>query len=77
MVKGVKSGKGGFADAKPFIRIPKDFSANEVRECRDLLGVRKTIMPIAEQNKKSMNAMDTYAEVARWVLHPASRYDIC
>lgn len=31
----------------------------------DLLGVRKTIMPIAEKNKKSMNAMDTYAEVAR------------
>ena len=31
----------------------------------DLLGVRKILMPIAENNKKSMNAMDTYAEVAR------------
>ena len=31
----------------------------------DLLGVRKTLMPIAETNRKSMNAMDTYAEVAR------------
>jgi DNA polymerase epsilon subunit 1 len=31
----------------------------------DLLAVRKVIMPIAEKNKKSMNAMDTYAEVAR------------
>lgn len=31
----------------------------------DLLGVRKAIMPIAEKNKKKMNAMDTYAEVAR------------
>ena len=31
----------------------------------DLLGVRKIIMPVAEKNKKSMNAMDTYAEVAR------------
>ena len=31
----------------------------------DLLNVRKTIMPVAETNKKSMNAMDTYAEVAR------------
>ncbi|SLM36534.1 dna polymerase epsilon catalytic subunit a [Lasallia pustulata] len=30
----------------------------------DLLGVRKTIMPIAEKNRKTMNAMDTYAEVA-------------
>ncbi len=31
----------------------------------DLLGARKTIMPIAEKNKQGMNAMDTYAEVAR------------
>ncbi|KAI9677772.1 MAG: DNA polymerase epsilon catalytic subunit [Trizodia sp. TS-e1964] len=30
----------------------------------DLLAVRKVIMPIAEKNKKKMNAMDTYAEVA-------------
>jgi DNA polymerase epsilon subunit 1 len=34
----------------------------------DLLGVRKAIMPIAEKNKGSMNAMDTYAEVARYGL---------
>lgn len=31
----------------------------------DLLRVRKVIMPIAEKNRKNMNAMDTYAEVAR------------
>ena len=31
----------------------------------DLLAVRKVIMPIAETNRKSVNAMDTYAEVAR------------
>jgi DNA polymerase epsilon subunit 1 len=31
----------------------------------DLLNVRKAIMPIAEKNKSNMNAMDTYAEVAR------------
>ncbi|KAL9121719.1 MAG: hypothetical protein Q9187_001726, partial [Circinaria calcarea] len=30
----------------------------------DLLGARKIIMPTAEKNKKNMNAMDTYAEVA-------------
>ena len=30
----------------------------------DLLSVRKTIMPIAEKNKTSLDAMDTYAEVA-------------
>ena len=36
----------------------------------DLLSVRKIIMPIAEKNKGSMNAMDTYAEVARYnVVH--------
>lgn len=37
----------------------------EFENVGDLLGVRKIIMPIAENNKKSMNAMDTYAEVAR------------
>lgn len=30
----------------------------------DLLSARRDIMPIAEKNKKNMNAMDTYAEVA-------------
>lgn len=30
----------------------------------DLMGARKDIMPIAEKNKKNMNAMDAYAEVA-------------
>lgn len=39
----------------------------------DLLGVRKVVMPIAEKNRKSMNAMDTYAEVARWVRYLAGR----
>ena len=32
----------------------------------DLLSVRKAIMPIAEKNRMGMNAMDTYAEVARY-----------
>lgn len=32
----------------------------------NLLSVRKIIMPIAEKNKAGMNAMDTYAEVARY-----------
>ena len=31
----------------------------------DLLSARKDILPVAEKNKKNMNAMDTYAEVAR------------
>jgi DNA polymerase epsilon subunit 1 len=33
----------------------------------DLLAVRKLVMPIAEKNKTKVNAMDTYAEVARSV----------
>ena len=37
----------------------------------DLLAVRKVMMPLAEGNKKTMNAIDTYAEVARRV--PESR----
>lgn len=41
-------------------------------ECRfrnegELMAARRDIMPIAEKNKKEMNAMDTYAEVARYV----------
>ncbi|EEP81978.1 DNA polymerase epsilon [Uncinocarpus reesii 1704] len=30
----------------------------------DLLAVRSTLLPIAEKNKKNVNAMDTYAEMA-------------
>jgi DNA polymerase epsilon subunit 1 len=33
----------------------------------DLLAVRKAVSPIVEKNKKNLNAMDTYAEVARYV----------
>ena len=33
----------------------------------DLLAARRDIMPIAEKNKKNMNAMDTYAEAARYI----------
>ncbi|KAL2260303.1 hypothetical protein VTK26DRAFT_5725 [Humicola hyalothermophila] len=31
---------------------------------QDLMAARKDIMPVAEKNKKTMDAMDTYAEVA-------------
>jgi DNA polymerase epsilon subunit 1 len=34
----------------------------------DLLAVRKALAPIVEKNKKNVNALDTYAEVARYVL---------
>lgn len=36
---------------------------------QDLMSVRRIIMPIAEKNKQSMKAMDTYAEVARYALY--------
>ena len=32
----------------------------------DLLAVRRTVAPIAERNKRKLNAMDIYAEVARY-----------
>lgn len=34
----------------------------------DLLAVRKVLNPVVEKNKKKVNAMDTYAEVARYVV---------
>lgn len=37
---------------------------------QDLLLARRDIMPIAERNKKGMDAMDTYAEVAACVPDP-------
>lgn len=39
----------------------------------DLLAARRDIMPIAEKNKKGMDAMDTYAEVAAYVVVPCPR----
>ncbi|KAL6817699.1 hypothetical protein J3E69DRAFT_343403 [Trichoderma sp. SZMC 28015] len=30
----------------------------------DLMAAKRDIMPIAEKNRKNMNAMDAYAEVA-------------
>jgi len=33
----------------------------------DLLAARKVLMPIAEKNRKNVNAMDAYAEVARYI----------
>ena len=32
----------------------------------DLVAVRNVIKPYADKNKKNMNAMDTYAEIARY-----------
>jgi hypothetical protein len=43
----------------------------------DLLAARRDIMPIAERNKKNMNAMDTYAEVARYVIFEGPEVNQC
>lgn len=43
----------------------------------ELLAARRDIMPIAEKNKKNMNAMDTYAEVARYVVSEESGKGEC
>lgn len=32
-----------------------------------LLEARKTLLPLAEKNKKNVNIMDTYAEISRFV----------
>lgn len=37
----------------------------------DLMSARRDIMPVAEQNRKNMNAMDAYAEVATYVFLPS------
>ncbi|TGO38041.1 hypothetical protein BHYA_0083g00200 [Botrytis hyacinthi] len=42
----------------------RSFFECRFRNVSDLLAARKDIMPVAEKNKKNMNAMDTYAEVA-------------
>lgn len=38
-----------------------------------LLEVRKTLLPLAEKNKKNVNVMDTYAETSRFVVPCSSR----
>lgn len=40
----------------------------------DLMAARKDIMPIAEKNKKNLNAMDTYAETTMWVFSRSTVY---
>ena len=66
MVKGVKRGdKEDLQMPNHLLGYRRTFLQLFFANVGDLLGVRKTIMPIAEKNRKSMNAMDTYAEVAR------------
>lgn len=57
---------------KEDLQLPNHLLGNKRRflqlnfaNVNDLLAVRKELLPIAEKNKKNVNAMDTYAEIAR------------
>ena len=66
MVKGVKRvDKEDLQMPNHLLGYRRTFLQLTFANVGDLLGARKTIMPVAEKNRKSMNAMDTYAEVAR------------
>lgn len=41
----------------------------------NLLEVRRTLLPLAEKNKKNESAMDAYVEMTRFVLHYMIRFD--
>lgn len=44
----------------------RTFIKLEFDNVSELLSVRKVLMPIAEKNKKNINAMDAYAEIVRF-----------
>lgn len=46
----------------------RTFIKLEFDNVSELLSVRKVLMPIAEKNKKNVNAMDAYAEIVRFAL---------
>lgn len=41
----------------------------------NLLEVRRTLLPLAEKNKKNESAMDAYVEMTRFVLHYMIRFE--
>lgn len=66
LVKGVKRiEKEDLQMPNHLLGYRRTFLQLSFENVHDLLNARKTITPIAESNKQSMTAMDTYAEVAR------------
>ena len=66
LVKGVKRiQKEDLQMPNHLLGYRRNFLRLSFENVNDLLAVRKVILPIAENNKKNTNAMDTYAEVAR------------
>lgn len=64
-VKGVKKIEKDDLDMpNHLLGYQRTFLELKFANVNDLMGARKDIMPIATKNKKNMNAMDAYAEVA-------------
>ena len=78
LVKGVKRiEKEDLQMPNHLLGYRRTFLQLSFENVHDLLSVRKSIMPIAEKNKQSMNALDTYAEVARYALRTTSNMRRC
>jgi DNA polymerase epsilon subunit 1 len=68
LVKGVKKvEKEDLSMPNHLLGYRRTFLQLSFANVNDLLAVRKAVGPVVEKNKKKINAMDTYAEVARYV----------
>ncbi|KAK2878134.1 DNA polymerase epsilon catalytic subunit [Arthroderma sp. PD_2] len=70
LVKGIKQvEKEDLQMPNHLLGYKRQFLQLSFANVTDLLAVRKTVLPIATKNKKNVNAMDTYAELARLIFH--------
>lgn len=68
LVKGVKKvEKEDLSMPNHLLGYRRTFLQLSFANVNDLLAVRKVVTPVVEKNRKKINAMDTYAEVARYV----------
>lgn len=68
LVKGVKKvEKEDLSMPNHLLGYRRTFLQLSFANVNDLLAVRKAVSPVVEKNRKKINAMDTYAEVARYV----------
>jgi DNA polymerase epsilon subunit 1 len=68
LVKGVKKvEKEDLSMPNHLLGYRRTFLQLSFANVNDLLAVRKAVTPVVEKNRKKINAMDTYAEVARYV----------
>jgi DNA polymerase epsilon subunit 1 len=67
LVKGVKKvEKEDLSMPNHLLGYRRTFLQLSFANVNDLLAVRKAVAPVVEKNRKKINAMDTYAEVARY-----------